>query len=494
MLKPIDNLLLFGAIFLKVWLLVSWPLTGYEAQWISWSQAPGLGHHDHGPMVGWVLALMQLHSNELWWLRGLGILSSLVVSWAVYLVLSVAEPSLVFRRRHLLVALAFFVSPLSLVFFATAETTVFGLFAFLGFAAQVTGVIGRSVFWALLGGLLLGGALLTNYLVAVPILGLLLFALLRAGLIGWGVPVATLIGLLPSIGIVAVYNYGHCWNNMLSDFFVPLQDGDWGVDYALVFMAMLLFFGGPWSLWHWTRCGGRHTGILRTELGFMVRYASLPVLAVLFLISLRHPLGPQWPVLLIPMFWLLLRALPEAALTSIYRWSALSALGIGLVASVILSDPARWISNSDRQALSLQTHPKLLCERLPEGALFVLDPHTRSILSVACNNQQVHAFANRSGVGREADLNIDWQEFNSQEMKLLLSGGAALAQIEPFFESVATTPLDVNGEKYTLATASGFRYEAYREQVIQPVVKKFYEAPYWFPQAGACPIRERYGL
>jgi len=266
------------------------------------------------------------------------------------------------------------------------------------------------------------------------------------------------------------------------------------VDYLLVFVAVLLFFGGPWSLWHWIRCGGRHTGILRTELGFMVKYASLPVLAVLFLISLRHPLGPQWPVLVIPMVWLLLRALPEAALTSIYRWSALTALGIGLVVSVFLSDPARWISNSDRQALSLQTHPQSLCERLPEGTLFVLDPHTQAILSVACNHQQVHAFANRSGVGREADRAIDWREFNGQEMKLLLSGDAALAQIEPFFESVATTPLDVNGVKYTLATASGFRYEAYREQVIQPVVKKFYEAPYWFPQAGACPIRERYGL
>jgi len=494
MLKPIDNLLLFGAIFLKVWLLLSWPLTGQEAQWISWSQDPGMGHYDHGPMVGWVLALMQLHSSELWWLRGLGVLASAVLAWAIYLVLSVAEPSLVFRRRHLLVALAFFVSPLSLVFFATAETTVLGLFAFLGFACQVAGVIRRSVVWAFLGGALFGAALLTNYLVVVPVLGLLLFAVLHASRIGWSIVLATLLGLLPSIGLAVFYNYSHCWNNVLSGFFVPLQSGEWGVEYALVFLGLLLFFGGPWSLWHWLRCGGRHTGILRTELGLLVKFASIPLLTVLFVIGLRHSLGWHWPVLAIPMIWLLLRALPEAALTSVYRWSAMSALGIGLVVAVFLNNPARWLGESERRVLPLQTQAQALCEKLPAGNLYVLEPAAQAILSVVCESSKVHSFANLSEFGREADLRVDFRELDGQELQILLLQESDLVRIEPFFESVTTAPVGLKSAGYAMATASGFRYGAYREEVIKPVVKRFYEAPYWFPQPGACPVRERYGL
>ena len=496
MLKPIDNLLLFGAIFLKVWLLVSWPLMGHEAQWIWWSQAPGLGHYDHGPMVGWVLALMQLHSNELWWLRGLGVVASVVLAWAIYLILCVAEPSLVFRRRHLLVALAFFVSPLSLVFFATAETTVFGLFAFLGFAAQVAGVIRRSIFWTFIGGALLGAALLSNYLVLVPILGMFLFGVLQASRIGWAVAMAMPLGLLPSIALALFYNYGHCWNNVMSLLFVPLQAGEWGFENSLIFLGMLLFFAGPWSLWHWLRCGGRHTGILRTELGLLVKFASLPLLVVLFVVALRHPLGLQWPVLLIPMGWLLLRALPEAALTSIYRWSAVSALFIGLLVSVFLSDPARWLGETEQRAPPLQTEgqAQALCEKLPEGRVFVLDSPSQFIVSVACKNPQIHGFANSSAWGREADLRIDFRELDGQDMQILLPEESLLARIAPFFESVTTAPIDLKGAGYVLASAKAFRYEAYREQVLSPTIKRFYDAPYWFPQPGACPVRERYGL
>ena len=106
----------------------------------------------------------------------------------------------------------------------------------------------------------------------------------------------------------------------------------------------------------------------------------------------------------------------------------------------------------------------------------------------------MHSFANLSAFGREADLGVDFRDLDGQELQILLLQESDLARIEPFFESVTTAPVNLKGAGYFMATASGFRYGVYREEVIKPVVKKFYEAPYWFPQPGACPMRERYGL
>ena len=498
MFRPLDSafdsFLVAAFIGLKVWLLFALPLTGDEAYWIWWSQHLGLGHYDHPPMVGWVLALLQLHSDELWWLRIAGLLTSVLISWSIYILLCVAEPSLVFRRRHLLVALGFFVSPVSLMFLMTANDTVLALFGFLGFAAYAAAVIRRSVFWALIAGLLLGAAVLSKYFAAFPILGLALFSLWQVGRIGWAIPLVTAMGVLPLSAINLYYNYTHCWNNILFNFFSRTRGGEWGLENPAIFLAILLIFIGPWSIWHWVRCGGRYTGILRTELGLLVKFASVPLLGILFLVSLRYPLSLQWPVLAIPMLWLLFRALPEAALTSILRWSAMSSLAVGAAIAIFLNDPGRWLSEPDRRALPLHTQTQSLCEKLPEGEFFTLGYSSQSILSVSCRNRDVHVFASRSKFGREDDFHVDFRALNGKEMQILLLQESDRAALEPFFESVVTTPIDLPGAGYVMATASGFRYEVYREQVLKAVVKDFYDAPYWFPQPGACPVRERYGL
>ena len=45
----------------RLWLAWWLPLTGDEAYFLQWGEAPALGYYDHPPLVGWLLAaLLQL--------------------------------------------------------------------------------------------------------------------------------------------------------------------------------------------------------------------------------------------------------------------------------------------------------------------------------------------------------------------------------------------------------------------------------------------------
>jgi len=494
MLRPLDQTLLAGFIALKIWLLFALPLTGDEAYWILWGQNLALGYYDHPPMVGWVLAIMQLHSDELWWIRIVGLVTSVAISWAIYAVLCVAEPSLVFRRRHLLVALAFFVSPASLLFVMTANDTVLALFGFLGFAAFAVAVIRRSVVWAFLAGLLLGCAVLSKYFAVFPILGLLVFSVWQLRRIGWGIPVAASLGLVGLSAINFFYNYTHCWNNVLFNFFSRTRGGEWGYENPIAYLGILLLFIGPWSIWHWIRCGGRYTGVLKTELGLMVRYASLPLLLVLAVVSLRHSVGLHWPILVVPIIWLLLRALPEAALSSVFRWNALCSLALGGLAYVFLSNPAPFLGKADREALALHLQTQKVCERLPDEALFTMGYSSQSILAVSCQRSDIHVFASRSKFGREDDLHTDFRQLDGQDLRILVLGESEIPRLSDYFDSIEINALGLEGANYSVVTGRHFSYERYRSELLSFVIRNYYEAPYWFPQPGACPVRERYGL
>ena len=496
MLRVQDIALLLAFIGLKIWLLFAWPLLGNEAYWIGLADHAALGYYDQPPMLGWLLAIMQTQSDALWWYRSVGFLSAVALSWGIFVLLSVAEPSLVFRRRHMLAALAFFVSPASLFLITTSPHALLALFGFAGVAFYAVAVIRRAPLWAAFAGLFLGAALLSSPWAMVLFLGLVVFSVFHYAKVGWLAPVLAGTGVFALGAIGFAYNFTHCWNHVLYGVFLPLEEAQFGYENLLAFLAVVLLFIGPWSVWYWRRCGARYTGIWQSDIGRVVSWSALPYLGVLLLVSLWHSVGLHWPILAIPVAWLVFRALPEAALLGLFRWSAACSLVIVGLVAMFLQDPARWLGPNDRHSLALFTQTEQACAAIApiEGPLFTLGQSSQAVIGVACKRPQTHIFASLSKFGREDDLNVDLKALDGAQLHLLLLGQDELVRIEPFFESIETQPIAVGASSYLLAKATGFRYDAYRTQILTPVVRRFYEAPYWFPQPGGCPVKERYGL
>lgn len=496
MLRVHDLALLLAFIALKVWLVLSWPLLGSEAHWLSLGGDYLLGYYDHPPFMAWVVNLMASQGESLWWFRSVGLVGSALLAWAVYGLLGVAEPSLVFRRRHFLAALAFFVSPASLLLLTVSPHGLVAVLGFLGVALYSVAILRRSFTWVGPALLFMGAAVLTSHWAWVPFIGLLLFSVTRHALIGWSIPIATALGLAGFGAINFYYNFSHCWNNVHPGFFLAIEEAALGHENLLAYLLTMLLLIGPWSIWYWRRCGARYTGIWQSELGRIVLWSALPMLLLLGFVSLWVGVGLLWPILFVPILWLVFRALPEAALLGLFRWSALTSLALGVGAFFFLQDPARWVMASERQGLAVVTQADAICNDLSalDGPLFTLDPSARSSLAVVCKRAEVHVFASMSSQGRQDDINLDLRSLDGGELHFLLVNAEAIARIEPFFDSVTAQPIAGANGSFVLARGTGFRYASYREQVLIPMVRRFYEAPYWFPQPGGCPIKERYGL
>lgn len=495
MTRAFDFVATAAFVGLKVWLLWALPITGDEAYWIGWSQSLAWGYYDHPPMVGWLLWLMSQYSTEIWWYRSFSLFTSLVLALGIYWFACVAEPSLVFRRRHRWVALAFFVSPASMLLLMTANDTVLVLFGFLGFIAFGTAVIRRSMGWALVSGLLWGAAVLSKYFAVFPLLGLLAFVLVRAAPVPWTIPIVASIGVIAAVGVNLYYNYTHCWNNIVFNFFSRTQDADWGVVNPSLYLLTLLLFVTPWGIWSWVRCGGRYTGVLQTEMGRLVRFASWPLIVVLALVSLRHSVGLHWPLLIIPILWLLYRALPEAALQGLFRWNLVASLGIGLVIGLAMNQPERWLNEAQQKEASVYTETKALCDQLPPETVFTTAYSSQSVLAYVCERDDIHVIANLSKFGREDDLRTDFRGLDGQTLHMLISRPGDVERLARFFESTETRELVLpSGQTHRLLIGRAFDYPRYREEMILPMVHRFYEAPFWFPLPASCPVRERYGL
>ena len=49
----------------------------------------------------------------------------------------------------------------------------------------------------------------------------------------------------------------------------------------------------------------------------------------------------------------------------------------------------------------------------------------------------------------------------------------------PWFDELTTCEMEVRGARFTLLLGQGFRYDAYREDVLQVVAKRYYHMPAW---------------
>ncbi|WP_237261406.1 ArnT family glycosyltransferase [Thiomicrorhabdus immobilis] len=489
--------LLVAFILLKIALIVLLPLTGDEAYFITWGQNLSLGYYDHPPAVGWVLYFLSLVGDDLFWYRSFAFFSALLIAYLLYKLITLND--LVEKTTAIWVALAFLVSPISLMFVVTANDTVLVLFAVLGVYFFAKAIHMQSWLDTLLAGLFLGLAFLSKYFAAFMLIGLLAYAL-------WFWRNINLKQLMLMVLMVALavaenlyFNATHCWNNILFNFFSRTEESQFALHNVAAYVGMILLLLSPLGLWYLVQSKQHDLPAVSafSNPKTLVLFAAIPLLVVLLLVSFTNTVGLHWPLISVTLLYVLYSGLSQGQLKKLFVFNAVFSNGVAVILLVALGFVNQLISPTQQHHVAVYTQSEKVCEYLPENtAFFTLGYSSQSALAYHCGNDNVHVFASVSKYGREDDKLTDFKALDGQSLTILITHEKEAAKISPYFQSMHVKPLKIDEQTtYYLIEGSGFNYALYRQQILTKVNDKFYTAPDWFPVIeNGCGFKRKYGF
>ncbi|WP_029408068.1 glycosyltransferase family 39 protein [Thiomicrorhabdus sp. Milos-T2] len=489
--------LIIAFVLLKIALILLVPLTGDEAYFITWGQNLSLGYYDHPPAVGWVLYGLSQVADNLVWYRSFAFLSAVLIAYLLYKLATLND--LVNQTNAIWLALAFFVSPISLMFVVTANDTVLVLFSVLGVYFFAKTIHTQSWQNTLLAGLFLGLAFLSKYFAAFMLLGLFAYSVWfwkKINLKHW---VFIVFIVLLAVAENLYFNATHCWNNILFNFFSRTEQSHFEWQNVLSFIGMIGLLLSPLGLWYLVKFKSQVESFESAFLNpiTVVLFASIPLLLILFMVSFTNTVGLHWPLLSVTLLYVLYIRLSKANLKKLFVFNAYFSLIIALIILVALGFVNQLISPSQQHHVAVYSQPEKVCKYLPkESPFFTLGYSSQSALAYHCGNDNVHVFASVSKFGREDDKLTNFKELSKQDLKILITQEKDVAKVSPYFDSLHAKPIKIDeSTSYFLIDAKGFNYALYREQVLTKVNDKFYTAPDWFPVIKkGCEFKQKYNF
>lgn len=490
-------------VLLKILLIVFVPLTGDEAYFIVWGQVPALGYYDHPPAVGWLLGAMSVVADHLVWYRSFAFIAAIVISVLLYKLVMLHSNNAQLESQNrvaMWLALAFFVSPISLMFVVTANDTVLVFFSVLGvyfFAKNIQQHRWRD---ALLAGLFLGLAFLSKYFAAFMLLGLLAYAIYHWKKLHRAQFVLMLVLVLFAIAENLYFNANACWNNILFNFFSRTEEAEFAPQNLVSFWLMIGVLLSPLALWFWFKNRGVNQPLTADGLNIsqLAWFASLPLLLVLSVVSLNNPIGLHWPLIAVTLLYVIYLRLDELQLSKVFTFNGYFSVAAGLLLVIALLNIDSIVKPAQQQRVAVYTQPSLVCGELSKAGatsmFFTLDYSSQSTLSYHCQNDQIHVFASTSKYGREDDKRTDFKALDNQDLKVFVTKSKELKKVTPYFTSVEIKELNISEDvTYYLVEGQGFKYSFYREKVLSLVNEKYYTPPEWLePFSQRCDFKQRY--
>ena len=491
--------LLLAFVALKLALILLVPLTGDEAYFIVWGYELSLGYYDHPPMVGWVLYLISGLADNLVVYRLFAFFAAAVISFVLYQTLRL-HPKLN-KDSAFYVAMAFFVSPISLMFVVTANDTVLVFFSVLAFYFYARTLAKPTLINAVLAGLFLGFAFLSKYFAAFMLVGLFAYSLVYIKQVGWKwLAVMTAIILL-FVAENIFFNATNGWNNILFNFFSRTTESTFEISNVLSYIFMVIFLLSPLALFYLFKEKVLSQEAAQSPLIKQVLFASLPLLAILLLVSFTNGVGLHWPLIAVTLMYLLYSLLPKTLLEKIYLFNGYSSLVLGAILLGALAFVDQLIPASQKHHVAVYTQPEKVCAQLPKTTFFTLGYSSQSALSYHCNNDNIHVFKSVSKYGREDDKKTNFKVMDGQSIKVFVTDKKEIERVSRFFARTGVQPLKIDEENtYYLINGQGFNYALYHKEILTVVNDLFYAQPDWFPDiAGwlgleSSPFKAKYGF
>lgn len=498
--------------------LAAWlPITGDEAYFHAWGRNPDWGFYDHPPMVGWWLAALSAVSDHPFVLRLPALLAPPLIGLMVAAALARHGAALAWNTATLLLLV-----PLNA--WNVAITTDVPLMLFC--AATVLAYLralrtGRTLDY-LLTGLLLGAALLSKYFAGLLALAIFAHAVTRPGrqrVMGLALIV---LASLPAVLLQIAWNAQNCWPNLMFNLVNRHDNAGWSLSTPLVYLVSLVYVLTPPLAWALARRG--RGWLLTPERIALAWLAGLPFL-LLALLSAVKTIGLHWLASFV-MPAVMLFALgtsgadfgcragaasgadPSAALADAtnhasrgramrgaLRFAAAFAVLHWIVIAVLAAVPIEWFAASKRYpGIVMTLRPQALNERIePLLERFVVTARGYSpAVTLGFNlGRHVPVFGAGSSHARHDDILTDFRALAGRDLLVVSKEAPQTQEYDPFFERVVYREEKVLGATFHFVEGYGFRYEAYRDRVLEEIRQRWYAVPAWLPR-GPCYFCDRY--
>lgn len=481
-----------ASLLLRLWIALSFPISGDEAFFYWWGVYPDWGYSDHPPMVGWLIALTRATLGDstlairlpavllplslgaaLWW--ALGPLDRVRAAWAV---------------------LFFWLAPLNWLYVIITTDTPLIFWSVLSVAAlmraEQRAQFDRAAYGLYaLSGVFLGCAFLSKYFSVVLGLTYLVYFLLyrRERLAGLALLVAC---ALPGAAINIAYNLSHGWSNIMFNVYNRNQDATFEWRKPLMYVGMMAYLITPVALW----LAVKHRQALVAAAKSHRLLACLVVVPMLFfmLLSAKKVIGLHWVLSFYPFgFAYLAFALPADRLKACAKGLALFAgLHVLVVAGLYMTTLDTWRSAKIYPQIvrSIKT-ADILRQATAPNAVLMADSYTAAAIYGFERRQYMPVFGVGKFHARQDDMLVDFSLYQGKTVRIITPDKPEPDAFTPYFDRITVLDFMQDGVPFHVVEGTGFNYPAYRAGVLGVAFKQFYNIPAWLPMTG-CPFCERY--
>ena len=481
-----------ASLLLRLWIAVTFPISGDEAFFYWWGVYPDWGYSDHPPMVGWLIALMRATlGDSIWSIRLPALLLPLALGAALWWALKPVD-----QVRAAWAVLFFWLAPLNWVNTIITTDTPLIFWSVLSVAALMRAERRAQPDRAAYGlyalsGVFLGCAFLSKYFSVVLGLTYLAYFFLyrRDRLAGLALLVAC---ALPGPAINIAYNMSHGWSNIMFNLYNRNEDAAFEWRKPLLYAVMMAYLITPAALWLAVKYRRNLTAAATAQR----LLACLVVVPLLFftLLSAKKVIGLHWVLSFYPFgFAYLAFALPADRLKRCAKGLAVFAgLHVLVVAGLYLTTLDSWRSAKIYPQIvrSVKT-AEILKQASAPGTVLMGDSYTAASIYGFERRQYMPVFGVGKFHARQDDMLVDFSLYQGKTIRVITPDKPGPEQFQPYFEKVAVLGFMQDGVPFYVVEGTAFNYPAYRDGVLAVAFKRFYNIPAWLPMTG-CPFCERY--
>jgi hypothetical protein len=479
---------------LRAWFAAALPFTSDEAYFHLWGQNPDWGFYDHPPMIGWWLAALDAVSHHRFVLRLPALVAPPLVAAVGWRLLRRHGETLAWSGATLLLLV-----PLNAWNVAITTDIPLMLFGALTVALYLRARASGRMADFLLAGLALGGALLSKYFAGLLAIAIFLDMIRkpdRRSLTGLALIVA---GSLPGAAIQVAWNAQNCWPNVM--FNLVNRHGDAGLSWRtpLLYAVSVAYVLTPpvaWRLLRGVRDVPRVTGEDAARDRRALRFLALAPLAIFALLSLVKTIGLHWlasfafPAVLWFAFTAsarsMARALAFASVFALLHWVVIGAL------AVVPTEAFRaW---SGYPGLVMTVHGDELAAALApwrKTHVIASDGYSPAVTIGDALGEHVIVFGRGTSHARHDDILTDFRELDGKDILIVRRRGDRLGEFDAYFDRATHETITVRGATFYLVDGRGFRYEVYRDRVLDEIRRHYYAVLRWLP-GNACYFCDRY--
>lgn len=481
----------WGLLAVKVWLAATFPITGDEAFFYWWGVYPDWGYYDHPPMVGWLLTLLHAISDHPLVLR-----SATVALWGV---ISIGLVDLLKRQlpasahgQAWATGVVFQLLPFTWALNVVTTDTPLIFFMFCSGYAFVRSLNSpRWLAWSVISGVALGLGLLSKFFAGLLAIGY--FAACVRTRRGWAQLFVIAFSALPFFGLNMAYNATHCWNNIMFNLVNRHEGAQTSSRTVLVYVGMMLYLITPWALWRFHRAW--KDGHARWSL-----YCLFGVPFALFLLlSVKKTIGLHWVLGFMPFVFLaygLMVPVETLRRHAVFN-GVLSVPHLMLLALIIVPSSDFWRGKAlHAEVVFHKDTPAIVAalrSNLPEGARLAATAYTPAVMLGFHAGEYIPVLGIGKFHARQDDVEVDFREYAGKTIRVFDKRPPDPAQYAAWFETMQTGSFEVSGIRYHYLDGTGFRYEVFRDTVLQTIFDRYYQIPTVLPRCG-CPFAERYGF